>query len=317
MKSRFMMSVLSICILLTVSGCGVGAEDSESTVDESVETEVDTEGVGETVKEESQEKSEEESEEESQEKSEEPEEDSEEKPEEGLEAPNDESMGTADEMESPREEGLEEESPREDRTLIPEQYLELITTATECIEGKAEEGSEDYDFSYMIYWYGAYYGASMRLGYLIRDIDGNGTDELIFGQNDEPDSAWNGVIYDLYTLSDGELIHVFSGGERSTYHLCENGLIANEGADGAALSTYAYYSFEGTELHLVEAVLYSGWDYPDNPWFYSTQTDSCYDVENAEPVNEEQARAVIDKYVYVPQTFIPFVEENDGDENTN
>lgn len=201
------------------------------------------------------------------------------------------------------------ESGRGEQAKLHKTYEELITAAKECIEGKADADSDDYDFSYMIYWYGAYYGASMRLGYLMEDLDGNGTEELIFGQNDDPDSAWNGVIYNLFTIEDGEVIRVFNGGERATYHLCENGMIAHEGADGAFRSVYAYYSFEGTELHLVEAVIYNGWDYEENPWFYSTRTDSYYDEEYLEPISEEQAWSIIEKYVYEHPTFIPFVEE--------
>lgn len=115
--------------------------------------------------------------------------------------------------------------------------------------------------------------------------------------------------YDLYTITDGELVHVFSGGERDTYNLCENGLIANEGADGYAMSVFAYYSFEGTELHLVEAVIYNGWDDSENPWFYSTQSDNMYDTENMDSISEEQAWATMEKYVFEHPTYIPFVEE--------
>lgn len=39
------------------------------------------------------------------------------------------------------------------------------------------------------------------LKYLIKDIDGNGTDELIFGGNEtSPDSAQAGIIYDIYNI---------------------------------------------------------------------------------------------------------------------
>lgn len=201
------------------------------------------------------------------------------------------------------------ESTREEQPVEAHDYYEeLIADARECIEGKVKE-SEDYDFSYMIYRYGAYYGASMGLGYLIEDLDKDGTEELIFGENSDPDSAYDSVIYDLYTIDDGKLVHVLEGGERSRYYLCENGMIAHEGSSSAATSVNAYYTFEGTELHLAEAVLYNGWDYEDNPWFYSTQTDSYYNVEDAEPVNAEQAQTIMEKYVYEHLMFIPFVEE--------
>ena len=200
------------------------------------------------------------------------------------------------------------ESTREEQAKAHDYYEELIADARECIEGKVKE-SEDYDFSYMIYRYGAYYGASMGLGYLIEDLDKDGTEELVFGENSDPDSAYDSVIYDLYTIDDGKLVHVLEGGERCRYYLCENGMIAHEGADSAAEGVNAYYTFEGSELHLVEALLYNGWNHADNPWFYSTQTDSCYDTEHAEPVNAEQAQTIMEKYVYEHLMFIPFVEE--------
>lgn len=216
----------------------------------------------------------------------------------GNEVLSEDGRESADVTESDREEQTESE--------LPQCYKELIASATECIEGNVKE-DEDYEFSFIIYAYGAYQGASGGYGYLIEDIDGNGTEELIFGANGS--GASDGVIYDLYTIDDGELVHVFDGGERDRYYLCENGMIANEGSSGASTSVFAYYVFEGTELHLVEAVLYNGWESPDNPWFYSTQTDNCYDLENAEPINEDQAWAIREGYVYAHQTFIPFVEK--------
>lgn len=308
-KNGIKISVLCICMLLTVLGCGTGT-DNKASADESMEPIAAAESDWEE-----------------QTKTEDHYEEMTAATEEALagndtEEPGDNDSGnvmpvsgydTDMESEVPSDESMEPavvtESNQEEQTDPRDYYEELITAAKECIEGRVEEGSEDYEFSSMIYWYGAYYGASMGLGYLIEDIDGDGTDELIFGQNDEPDSAWNGVIYDLYTISDGELVHVFDGGERARYNLCENGMIAYEGADGAPMSTYAYYIFEGTELHLVEAVLCNGWEDEDNPWFYSTQTDSYYETEKLEPVSEEQARTIMEKYVYEHPTFIPFVEE--------
>lgn len=310
MKNRIKISALCICILLAEAGCGTGAENEES-LDESMEPVTVTE-------------SDQEEQTESDDYYEETTADTEESivgndAEESEDYDFSSAMSVSEsdtdiENEAPSDDNLESagqsESNREEHTEPHDYYEELIADARECIEGKVEENPKDYyDFSYIIYWYGAYDGASLGLGYLIKDIDGNGTNELIFGQNDDPDSAWNGFIYDLYTISDGELVHVFSGGERNRYYFCENGMIANEGVDGASLFGYTYYIFEGTELHLVEAVIYNGWDNRDNPWFYSTQTDSYYDTENLESVSDEQAETIMEKYIYERPTFIPFVEE--------
>lgn len=197
----------------------------------------------------------------------------------------------------------------QDLVDLPLCYQELINDAKECLEGNDVKEPEDYDFSQIIYMYSSLEDEWKEgLGYLIEDIDGNGTEELIFGENGT--GAWEGVVYDLYSIDDGELVHVFSGGTRSSnYWFCGEGVIANELFDAYNIFGYRYYIFEGAELHLVEAVLYNGQESPENPWFYSTtKADDCYDLENAEPVTQEQARAVIDKYVYENRTYIPFME---------
>lgn len=302
MKNRIRISLLCICILLATSGCGNG-EKNDAWFDESTEPAAITESdrAEQTESNDYYEKTTADTEESEDYDS-------------GSDIPSSESDIDI-ENEAPsndnRESAAVTDGDREEQTNPHDYYEKLIADARECIEGKVVEEPEDYyDFSYIIYRYGAYWGASLGLGYLIEDIDGNGTDELIFGQNDDPGSAsWDGVIYDLYTISDGELVHVFSGGERDRYYFCENGMIANTGSGGADISVYAYYILEEAELHLVEAVLYDGWKDRNHPWFYSTQNDFIYDTENAESVSEEQARKTIEKYVYEHPTFIPFVEE--------
>lgn len=317
MKNRIVISVLCICMLLTVSGCGAGVEDevpsddnseppviTESDQEEQTESDDDHESIAGNDAEESEDydsgsvttTSEGDTDAESK------------KPSDDNSEPTNSELPVITES--------EQGEPTEPRDY----YGELIAAATECIVGKNEgetEDDEDYEFRYSIYenygfsymiYLSSFY-TSMKLGYLIEDIDGNGTEELIFGQNDESGSLWDGVIYDLYTISDGELVHVFSGLEKYRYYFCENGLIANERENGFAESIYSYYSFEGAELHLEEAVIFSEWDDIENPWFYLTQSDSIYDTESRESVSEEQARKIIKKYVYEHPVFTPFVEE--------
>ncbi len=194
------------------------------------------------------------------------------------------------------------ENEQKELAELPECYAELIMAATAYLEGNAEE-DVDYDFT-DLFRLNLSEDAKAQFGYLMEDIDGDGTEELIFGENGP--EAWDGVVYDLYTIHDGELVHVFDGWDRNRYYLCENGMIANEGSSGAAYSEYSYYVFEGTELHLVEAVLYNGTDSPDNPWLYSTTTNNCFDLDNAEPIDEDRAWAIIEEYVYTRPTFISF-----------
>ncbi len=200
-------------------------------------------------------------------------------------------------LEDSREDVTEEST--EDRDY----YGELIEAARKCHVEKDEEMLENYDFSSVLITSSDY----EVLGYWIEDLDGDGITKLIFGGNGtEPDDGWNGIIYDIYTISDGELIHVLDGWERNRYFLCENGMIANEGSSGAANSNYTYFTLENAELHLVESVIYDGMKDAEHPWFYSMESE--YDAENAEPISEEQAKEIMGKYVYQRPTYIPFAE---------
>ncbi|MBT9778386.1 hypothetical protein GPL15_17960 [Clostridium sp. MCC353] len=199
-----------------------------------------------------------------------------------------------------------EKNTKEDILQNPDQsYAELIAAATKCITNKELEIPAGFDFSTALITTGSY----GTRGYLIEDIDGNGIDELIFGENGtNPDSQWDGVIFNIYTISDEELVQVLNGWERNKYFFCENGMIANEGSSGAANSNYAYFTFEGSELHLVEAVIYDGMKDAADPWFYSTESE--FYSENAEPISEEKAIEIREKYIYERPEFIPFTEEN-------
>lgn len=138
-----------------------------------------------------------------------------------------------------------------------------------------------------------------RMGYMLRDLDGNGVEELIFGENG------SGVVYDLYTIVDGNVIHVFSGGSRCRYLLCENGCIANEGSSSAFESEYAYYTYRGTELTLVEAVIF---DF--GKIFYSTEYPYYleeYPSESYQEITQKEAKDITEKYVYEVPQFTSFV----------
>lgn len=157
------------------------------------------------------------------------------------------------------------------------------------------------------------------LGYILRDIDGNGVEELIFGENGE--NGWDGIVYDLYTIVDGQVVHIFDGWERNRYYLCENGCIANEAAYSGFEFSYAYYEYSGTELALIEAVIYCNARYVEDrdQRFYSTVYAGLldeYEYEYGEKpapevyyeITEEKAEEILAKYVYERPQFTPFVE---------
>ncbi len=179
------------------------------------------------------------------------------------------------------------------------EYYELIDKISNGIENGFSENEID------TLGISPLFGLNMDFadfGYSMMDIDGNGIDELIIGENGS--GAWDGVIYNMYTLADGQMVRVIYGWDRNRYYLCDNGLIANEGSGGASSSMYIFYSYSGAELELQEAVIYDGYKEAENPWFYSTESE---DVNQASNITVDEAREIIGSYNYEMIDFTPFI----------
>lgn len=150
-------------------------------------------------------------------------------------------------------------------------------------------------------------------GYMLCDLNDDGVPELITSIV----AAGDGMIYDLYTYLDGEVINLASSGERDRYYLCADNVIANEGSSGAMDSVFGFYQFnsESDTLELKEFVRYYGMNSANGAWFYSTTNTD--DVAEMEQISEANARALIDGYTRVPLTltlleqYLPAAEVQD------
>lgn len=84
---------------------------------------------------------------------------------------------------------------------------------------------------------------SDEYGYIKKDIDGDGVDELLLGNGE--------TIFSMYTILNGKMYHVISGGiYRDLWSFCENGIIEENmcfSSDGA-LTNYKYSSGELNEV---------------------------------------------------------------------
>lgn len=88
------------------------------------------------------------------------------------------------------------------------------------------------------------------------------------------------------------------------YYLCENGMLANEGASGASDFRYSYYTFDGVKLHLKESVIYDGGREEEQPWFYLSgemdSDESGGSAEDAEPISEMRAEEINTYPAFIP-----------------
>lgn len=138
------------------------------------------------------------------------------------------------------------------------------------------------------------------LGYIKKDLDNDGIDELIFGGTVNKDGTT--IIYDIFTIQDGTDVHAVAGWERNTYYLCTDGTIANEGSSGAAYSNWTYFKYSNAKLDMKETV-YTDDKVPGQKYYYATDVA----LKTEKPISEEQAKEIRGKYTYEKLQFTPFV----------
>lgn len=93
-----------------------------------------------------------------------------------------------------------------------------------------------------------------NIGYLLLDVDGDGTQELLIGTL-ASDEFYAPIVFEMYTLTpDGSVARVFSSQERARYYLCDDNTFLFEGANSAADSVRCFYSYAaGTLTEILDA----------------------------------------------------------------
>ena len=145
--------------------------------------------------------------------------------------------------ESPADLGTEEPSTetKEQAPSVSESeataaYNDIISIySTALSEQWTGQNLWDHNLNYMI---ADCYGEDPfeNIGYAIKDIDGNGTAELLIGTTAKvTDEFYGKMIFDLYGLDgNGGTVQIFTSGERDRYYYAGSGLFANQGSSGAA-----------------------------------------------------------------------------------
>lgn len=195
---------------------------------------------------------------------------------------------------------------------IPEIYLQLIQRIEDAMySGAFETNPEDFldpngNPICSSEFYHLYDGSSdiayQNLGYLVLDIDKDGTPELLLGENavsEDEEYRYDGVIYDLYTIIDGELVHLFGGWPRNRCYLTETNVIACEWASSAFYYGKIFYQYDAGILSYIEELIFDDQEENKGSITYRSET------EERELYNTGEAVEILSKYQYVYPTYTP------------
>ena len=174
-------------------------------------------------------------------------------------------------------------------------YEDILDIFYNGISNQWADDDDSTDVSYM--WYMDPDASLSNTGYALIDLDGDGVSELLVSKDSESWGAGDGMIYDLYTLRDGKVIHLASSSERDRYYLCNDNMIANEASDSAWDTRYSFYTVSSDEdgLVLKESIVYHGQEDEETPWLHGTS-----EAGELTPIEEEEAQQMIDSYEHLP-----------------
>lgn len=141
-------------------------------------------------------------------------------------------------------------------------------------------------------------------GWLLRDLDGDGTSELLLGAD------WGdgyGVIFNIYRLDGAQAVRVVDGWSRSQYFLCSDGTLAHEWSGGADHWGRTYLRY-GETLLPIESVFDRG-----GVWYHAKGLDalSLDDTQledRCKTIPRAEAEQLMERYTkqYEALPFTPF-----------
>lgn len=195
---------------------------------------------------------------------------------------------------------VETTAPTENGTAIPEAYQPVIAKyVTALTEHWGGEACSNADISILV----SYVTSPSELGYALLDLDNDGTDELVITNDAERQ-----VIYDLYSLVDGKLVHVFTGWDRNSYELREGFRILNIGSNGAASADYVYCHLSNGQLVTDSLIRFDAATDPDHPWFRGTGENDLAPITDENWSEDEIYSAAAS----LPIAITPFADASAG-----
>lgn len=198
---------------------------------------------------------------------------------------------------------IQPQSVSEDAIAASQQRIEDESNAREEELNQHLHGYRELGYDSRIKYHIENSSTPDQLGFAVMDLDGNGYDELIVGENGyilaiytQKENATQHLIMSDMTLSSGLITYNWVGVSSSllpTYmYLCEDNSIVfvSDFVDGSVL--YQFARLENGEYVWAERLLYLPNQYPDDPWLRRAG-----DSKQSESITESQFNEIVASYV--------------------
>lgn len=156
-----------------------------------------------------------------------------------------------------------------------------------------------------------------RIGYLIKDLDGDGIQELAIGTTEKiSDDFYGKLVFELYTLDgNSNVVKVFSSSERDRYYYAGDNLFANLGSSGAAESIDTTVKFaNGATLDLGSATEPSAYrqmelaEFSHQQDVAGEQPDSSLQLPILDEINQNTAVGTAGAYLTAVQSVVKLLD---------
>jgi hypothetical protein len=214
---------------------------------------------------------------------------------------------------SNEEEGEEDKAMEEAGSEIDySPYRELIAKISDAVS--RENKGEQVDMGEMMplslsYLFFHENEGNYIYGYMVKDLDDDGVDELLLGFNASDNNSsdfFDNSIMDMYTIQNGELIHVFGGGDRCFDFLCADGMIENYRHSSVDNDIWMYSDYKNGTMNPVETVFTKGedGDLADIHWYYAEGEGSYEDLSHE--ISESEGTSIRSKHERLKIAYTPF-----------
>lgn len=158
-----------------------------------------------------------------------------------------------------------------------EQYHAAIDKYLQAVTDKLDAGAmDDYNLSPL--------AAGMektQIGYCFQDLDGDGSQELIFMVDDESQ-----MILDIYAQFMGQRSRILSSSGKIQYFLREGGTLFSTRRESQDVIEYGFWKLNSNwDLTQQDRVRYDAEKNPYNPWLVGSDLRPMTDTEALERLN--------------------------------